>query len=377
MKNRFQLPLTALLLLMMACGDKDREATPSQQQEDDRTIKVDREQFETNGFELGTLEERDFPEVVGASGTLDVPPEHRAKVSAVLGGFVKKVPFLVGDRVKTGQTLLVLESQEFLQLQQKYLEIHNQLEFLRSEYRRNETLFEENITSQKNYLEAKSKYETSLATHKGLAGQLRMLNISPKSVEQGNLVAQALIPSPIDGKISRMEVSLGSYVTPATEILEVVDNGHLHLELTVFEKDILKVREGQKIRFTVPGASQHPVWGKVHLVGASIDGANRGITVHGHLDRGDDTLLPGMFVEALIMTDTSRGKSLPEGAVIESEGSTYVLKLVSRTEEEFVFQRIPVEPGRSFGGFTEILSKGSLGEDAQFLTKGAFDLLGG
>src|SRR5690606_31414619 len=239
-----------------------------------------------------------------------------------------------------------------------------------------ETLFEENITSQKNYLEAKSKYETSLATHKGLAGQLRMLNISPKSVEQGNLVAQALIPSPIDGKISRMEVSLGSYVTPATEILEVVDNGHLHLELTVFEKDILKVKEGQKIRFTVPGASQHPLWGAVHLVGASIDGANRGITVHGHLDRGDDTLLPGMFVEALIMTDTGRGKSLPEGALIESEGSTYVLKLLSRTEGKFGFQRIPVAPGRSFGGFTEILSKGSLGEDAQFLTKGAFDLLG-
>ncbi len=362
---------------MMACGSKEREASPSQQQQDSPTIRVSRQQFETNGFELGSMQERDLPEVVGTSGILEVPPQYRAEVSAVLGGFVKKVPFLIGDTVKKGQTLLVLESQEFLQLQQQYLEVHNQLEFLKSEYGRNKTLFEENITSQKNYLAAKSKYETALATHKGLAGQLQMLHSSPKSVEQGTLVPEISIPSPIDGKISKMEVSLGSYVSPATEIIEVVDQGELHLELTVYEKDILKVREGQKIRFTVPGASREPLWGKVFLVGASIDGAHRSIAVHGHIDREDNNLLPGMFVEALIMTELGRGMSLPEGAVIESEGSSYVLKLRSETNGEFEFERIAVEPGRTFGGYTEILSEEGLGEDSQFLTKGAFDLLGG
>lgn len=377
MKNKIQLPLAALSVLMLACGEKNREAAPSQEQQGPPTINISQEQFETNGFELGTLQERDFPEVVEASGTLDVPPEHRAKVSAVLGGFVKKAPLLVGDRVKKGQTLLVLESQEFLQLQQQYLEVHNQLEFLKSEYQRNKTLFEENITSQKNYLAAKSMYETSLATHKGLAQQLRMLNFSPKSVEAGNLVSQAVISSPIDGKIARMEVSLGSYVSPATEIIEVVDNGKLHLELTVYEKDILKVSEGQKIQFKVPGASEQALWGQVHLVGASIDGANRAIQVHGDLDQGDNTLLPGMFVEAMIMTDTGRGQSLPEGAIVESEGSSYVLKLLSRTDGELVFERVAVEQGKTFGGFTEIVSEATLGEDPQFLTKGAFDLLGG
>ena len=85
---------------------------------------------------------------------IDVPPENRASVTAFMGGFVKKTPLLVGDRVKKGQLLVVLENQEFVQMQQDYLEVFNQLDYLKAEFERNQTLFKEKIASQKNFLQA-------------------------------------------------------------------------------------------------------------------------------------------------------------------------------------------------------------------------------
>lgn len=204
-----------------------------------------------------------------------------------------------------------------------------------------------------------------------------MLNISPSKVEQGNISSQAAIYAPISGSITKMNVAKGSYVSPATEILEIVDNDHVHLELTVFEKDILKVKKGQKIQFRIPEASEEAFNGEVYLVGTSIDDAKRSIKVHGHLEHEEEAnFLPGMFVDAKIMTDTIKTLSLPEEAVIESEGTSYVLKLVNKQGAGYTFERIAVKQGNTYGGYTEIIST-DLNKADQFLTKGVFDLIGG
>lgn len=366
----------ALLLLIMGCGNQNKTETTDETSETS-TITVTGEQFNTNGFQLGKMEKRPFPYVVETSGTIDVPPKNKAIVTAYAGGYVKRTPLLVGDRVKRGQPLVVLENQEFVKMQQEYLEVFNQLDFLKSEYERNKTLFEEKIASQKQYLEAKSNYDTQMARYSGLREQLRMLNISPERVEQGNITSEATIYSPIEGSITKMNVSTGSYVSPASEILEIVDKVHIHLELVVFEKDILKVKKGQQIRFRIPEASEETYSAEVYLVGTSIEDAKRTIKVHGHLEKEDTDFLPGMFVDAMIMTDTTSSLSLPEEAVIDSEGSSYVLKLVSKNGDDYQFERVGVTPGTTFGGRTEILPSDNLKSDDQFLVKGVFDLIGG
>ena len=294
-----------------------------------------------------------------------------------MGGFVKTTSLLIGDQVKKGQLVVTLENQEFVQMQQDYLEIFNQLDFLKAEFERNQTLFEEKIASQKNFLQAKSNYETAKARYKGLREQLQMLNISPNRVEQGNITSQAVIYAPISGSVTKMNVAKGSYVSPATEIMEIVDNDHVHLELSVFEKDILKVKKGQRIQFKIPEASEDTFEAEVHLVGTSIDNTNRSIKVHGHLAHEEEAnFLPGMFVDAKIMTDTIKTLSLPEEAVIESEGTYYVLKLVDKENGGYTFEQIPVKQGNTYDGYTEIIAT-DLNETDQFLTKGVFDLIGG
>ena len=375
MKNIIQ--IAAVFLLLMGCGNKNNAESVSEEQAEATGIRVTQDQFDTNDLMLGTMEKRTFPKMVETSGMIDVPPENRASITAFMGGFVKNTSLLVGDQVKKGQLLVSLENQEFVQMQQDYLEIFNQLDFLKAEFERNQTLFEEKIASQKNFLQAKSNYETAKARYKGLREQLQMLNISPNRVEQGNITSQAVIYAPISGSVTKMNVAKGSYVSPATEIMEIVDNDHVHLELSVFEKDILKVKKGQRIQFKIPEASEDTFEAEVHLVGTSIDDTNRSIKVHGHLAHEEEAnFLPGMFVDAKIMTDTIKTLSLPEEAVIESEGTYYVLKLVDKENGGYTFEQIPVKQGNTYDGYTEIIAT-DLNETDQFLTKGVFDLIGG
>ena len=375
MKNIIQ--IAAVFLLLIGCGNKNNAESVSEEQVEPTGIRVTQDQFDTNDLMLGALEKRTFPKMVETSGMIDVPPENRASITAFMGGFVKNTSLLVGDQVKKGQLLVSLENQEFVQMQQDYLEIFNQLDFLKAEFERNQTLFEEKIASQKNFLQAKSNYETAKSRYKGLREQLQMLNISPNRVEQGNITSQAVIYAPISGSVTKMNVAKGSYVSPATEIMEIVDNDHVHLELSVFEKDILKVKKGQRIQFKIPEASEDTFEAEVHLVGTSIDNTNRSIKVHGHLAHEEEAnFLPGMFVDAKIMTDTIKTLSLPEEAVIESEGTYYVLKLVDKENGGYTFEQIPVKQGNTYDGYTEIIAT-DLNETDQFLTKGVFDLIGG
>ncbi|MBW8199155.1 efflux RND transporter periplasmic adaptor subunit [Flagellimonas abyssi] len=374
MKHIFQ--IAAVFLLLMGCGNKNSEASASEEQGEETGIVVSQDQFDTNNLTMGTMEKRTFPKMVETSGMIDVPPENRASVSAFMGGFVKQTSLLIGDKVKKGQLLVVLENQEFVQMQQEYLEVFNQLDFLKAEFERNQILFDEKIASQKNLLQAKSNYQTAQARYQGLGEQLRMLNISPSNVEKGIITSQASIYAPISGSVTKMNVAKGSYVSPATEILEIVDNEHVHLELTVFEKDILKVKKGQKIKFKIPEASEEAFNAEVHLVGTSIDNTKRTIKVHGHLEQEDGNFLPGMFVDAMIMTDTIKTWSLPEEAIIESEGNHYVLKLIAKKDGSYTFDRVAVKQGGTFDGYTEIISN-ELNETDQFLTKGVFDMIGG
>src|SRR5690606_30151658 len=113
----------------------------------------------------------------------------------------------------------------------------------------------------------------------GLRMQLVMLNISPEKVEAGDVTSSVTIFSPISGSITQVNVTKGSYVAPATPIIEIVDNDHIHIELSVFEKDIMKVKKGQKIDFKVPEASPDTFVAEVYLVGTSI-GKERTIMVH-------------------------------------------------------------------------------------------------
>jgi cobalt-zinc-cadmium efflux system membrane fusion protein len=371
--------LLSLAILFFSCNGSDKPAAGSGAEPDDGLIHVSKAQFEANGMKLGQAAFKAFPEILQVSGTVDVPPENRAAVSAISGGFVRDFTLLIGDRVRQGQRIVTLENPEFLQLQQQYLETREQLPYLKSEYDRQKTLFEERISSEKLFLQAESQYRTALARVNSLGRQLELLNISPAKVESGQLSSLSPVLSPIDGYITRANVRKGSFVSPATEIVEVVNSDHLHLELTVYEKDVQRVRVGQDIRFSLPELTDTQYDASVYLIGTALD-ENRTAKVHAHLkDEKQAHFLVGMFVRAEIELDGAAQKSylsLPETAVISTGGASYIMVLENSSDQGYAFRQVKVAVGPSALGFTSLQDGSGLDENTQVLVQGAFNLVG-
>ena len=235
-------------------------------------------------------------------------------------------------------------------------------------------MLEENITSQKSFLKAESEYKTAVGRSNSLKKSLQMLNINPASVLEGNIVSQVNIYSPIDGNVTKVYVITGSYVSPADQIMEIMNTDHIHLELKIFEKDLMQLKKAQVISFKVPEASQGVFKGDVHLVGTTIDAKSRIAMIHGHIDENDEAnFTAGMFVEANIVTGTSAHLALPEDAVVELEGKNYVLLVESEDANGYELRPIEVKVDDNYNGFTRF--KTDLPLDGKYLTKGGFVLL--
>lgn len=373
----YKIILLSLLFSLYNCGNKESQTTEQEVQEATTdVIQITQAQFEQNKMTLGTLEEKQFPTIINVNGMIDVPPENRAVVSATMGGYIKTTPLLIGDIVKKGQLLITVENPDFVALQQQYMEVKEQLTYLKAEYERQKIMVAENITSQKSFLKAESAYKTAVATYTGLRKQLTMLNISPAAVEKGIITAVASVYAPISGSITKVNVTKGTYVSPATSILEIIDNDHMHLELSVFEKDIMNVKKGQQIDFKIPEATTDIFKAKVHLVGTAIE-SNRTIKVHGHLENEENhNFLTGMFVEAAIITNTSLAKAIPSDAIVTVDATSYVLVLDKKENNIYSFSQKEVTVGTNYQGYSIIEDSDNFSATTQFLTKGAFNLVG-
>lgn len=371
MKN--SLYFIAFTLLFLSCKETKTEETLPKS---DGLITVTATQFQSVGMAIDSPKEQEFDVVVKTSGKIDVPPQNRAKVTTFIGGYVKATALLVGDKVSKGQALLTLENTEFLDIQKDYLEVSEQISYLKSEFERQKALYDEKITSQKNYLKAESEYRRTKGMYQSLRAKLLLLNINPANVEKGKLTSVVTIYSPISGDIVIMNANVGMHIDPSDVILEIVDTNHLHLELAVFEKDILKVKEGQEIKFTVPEATRDVFDAEVHLVGKSIEGSDRTINVHGHLDpKIRQRLLTGMFVDAGIVVDSKKGLSIPVEALITANNKSAVLLLQGQKGNTYTFKKVAVTVGEKSERFVEILPNSEINASSAILIKGVFELV--
>ena len=359
-------------LLLTACKEEVIEEVVHT---NDDEISISKEQFQTMKMEIGSPIEQDFNVVIKTTGKIDVPPKNRVKITTFLGGYIKSTHLLIGDKVKKGQALVTLENTEFIDIQKDYIEVAEQINYLKSEFERQKTLYDEKIASQKNYLKAESDYKRANGMYQSLKKKLELLNISPAQVQKGNLSSTITIYAPIAGDVTVMNANVGMFMAPSDIILEIVDTNHLHVELAIFEKDILHVKEGQNILFTVPQASKEEFKAKVVLVGKSIEGNDRTIMVHGHLDDAiKQRLLTGMYVEAKILTETKKGLGIPTDALMTENAKNYVLLLKSNATNQYDFEKVAVEIGESSEHFIEIIENNKVNKNSKILTKGVFDI---
>ena len=383
----FPLKPAAFLALLLAtgCGSKnettqtadapaasaakaDSTAAPT----DQVTLSADEQQLA--GIKTGPLTQRVLGAGLKVNGVLDVPPDQLVSISAPLGGIVERTALLQGTRVHKGQVLAVIRNPDFIQLQQSYLETQSQLTFARAELERQRELVREEVAPAKNLQRAQAEYSALQAQ---AAGQVARLRLAGLPVGARPFVSTATLRAPKDAFVKTVNVTVGQSVTPTDALFELVDPDHIHVELTVFEKDVPLLKKGQHIRFTLPNDSSAERTAKVYLIGRTVDEQQRTVRVHGHLDRENDpALLPGMFVRAVVETTSRRVPVLPDKAVVDYEGKQFVFRQEPEAAGKQHFRMVEVRRGEQADGYSEVLIPGRAADStARYVTEGAYSLL--
>jgi cobalt-zinc-cadmium efflux system membrane fusion protein len=379
LKNIYIILISLLAFFGVACKQSDSES-PAEEEEtyEDTVVVVTAAQAKAAGIVLGKVEEKKINGNVKVNGVLDVPPQQLVSISAPMGGFLKSTVLLQGSRVSKGQVIATMENLDFVQLQQDYLEAKNQFEFSKNDYERQLELAKENVNSQKTLQQSKSNYKSWEAKYNGLKEKLKVLKVDAESVEEGSLTSTINLYSPINGYVTEVNVNIGKFVNPTDVLFEIVDTEHLHAELIVFEKDIPKLKIGQKVRFTLANETDERI-ATVHLIGREIR-PDRTIRIHCHIDKEDNQLLPGMYLTAVVETGGAFVSAIVSEAVIDYQGKKYLFvadgENHNKKDHTATFDMVEVGTGNYELGYTELKLPGNFDLQKQIVIKGAYSLLG-
>ena len=384
--------IVILSMIFTSCGNniKDSKSVEEEHEESkNEEVSLTEEQFKNAAIEFGKVSQKQISGTFKVNGVLDVPPQQQISISVPMGGFLKKTDLLQGMKVNKGQLLGVIENSEYVQMQQDYLEAKSELEFANSDFKRQQELAKENVNSQKTVQQAKSTYNSLIARVNSLKEKIKVSGINLSAVEKGNIQSTMSIYSPITGFVTQVNANIGKFVNPTDVLFEIVDTEHLHAELTVFEKDVPKLKIGQKVRFTLANENTERT-AKIYLIGREI-GEDRTVRVHSHIDKEDLQLLPGMYLRAIIETGAGEVNALPNDAIVDFQGSKYIFikseevhkeeikkeeKEEVHEEEAFHFKMIPIQINNSDEGFTEVILPADFDQlKTEIVLKGAYDLL--
>ena len=381
-KSTFSWGLILILgsLFFVQCSSKTEEAATgielqSMEGESDQ-LTLTQAQFDAMDMQWGNMVLKTFSEEVKVQGEIKIPVEGMQDITPFYGGYVSGLKLIEGQQIRKGEVLFYLESPEFVRLQQDYLEASSQLNYLKEEFERQKTLFGEKIASQKGYLKAESEYQTTLARAESLKKQLGMIHVNTDNLTATTIQVKVPVISPISGFVESIFTVPGAFLPSASKAATLINTSHMHIELSVFEKDAIHVEEGQLVSFTMPDMPGQEFQAKVHMVGKAIS-EQRFIPVHAHLidESLESKLVPGMFLEAKIKLAPQEGWSLPASSVVNSDGVDYVLVQQGSNNIVFNLDKVEVKLGRQNDQLVEIYPNQKLDENSKILVKGGFTLL--
>ena len=365
--------IIAIALLTYGCSrrgasDEEQPDTEAVSQLASDQIIISAEQFKAMNLKIGAATQATVNDEVPATGTVDVPPQYMASISPLIGGVIQRVNVLPGQKVRKGETLATLQSLDFVQMQQDYLQAMSQLTYQQAELQRQKTLIAEDVGARKRLQQAEADYGSNRALVSSLALKLKSLGTSAASLKENNLLPVMRITSPIAGYVTATNVHLGQQVATTDVLFDVMNTEHKHLELSVFENDAFKIKLNQTILINDVKLGKETVQGRVYLVGKAFQGDARTIMLHGHVDNEaqESRLVPGMFLNARILTGSRIATTLPEAAVVRKGKTGFVYV---PTDQPRTYKRVPVTIGVLENGRIEVTTPVSL---TKVVTTGAY-----
>jgi membrane fusion protein, heavy metal efflux system len=345
-------------------------------------VQLTPEQLRAYGVETSIAKGGEIDIVLALPGEIAVNADTTGHVLPKLSGVVQKVTKNIGDQVKKGELMVVIESRELAAAKSEYLSARERVNAAQGVADREKALFDKGVSPEQDYISAKNELRSLEIELTAAEQALHAIGISEAQLEKivadpHSSLTRYDIYAPVSGRVLEKHASLGEMVSAETEMFLIADLSTVWVNLSVSQKDLPRVREGQKlaIRFT-PGTEDQaaedgppaiPVaQAKISYIDALVAEDTRTGTARVVLPNPKGAWKPGLFVSGLLSLDSAPAHVLiPLEAVVKFEGQPTVFVLDAHGLEPRA-----VTVGRESGLQAEILSGLEPGEE--YVSAGAY-----
>jgi cobalt-zinc-cadmium efflux system membrane fusion protein len=333
--------------------------------------------LQTVPFKTVTVQRRGLEQEIQATAVIAPNEDRLAHVSPRISGRVVAVKAFLGDSVEKGQTLAELDSLELGQAKAEYLKAKANVEVARANYKREERLFQQKISAEKEYLDARGEFLRSDTQLKATREALRLLGLAEQDIDRlswgGGTHPLSYFPllAPFTGTVVEKHVTLGELLGSTDKPYTIADLSTLWVLLDIYEKDLGRVHPGAQTRLAVEAYPGEPFQGTVTYVSDLLNETTRTAQARVEIANAEHKLKPGMFVTATIVVPVPSATeviAIPASAIQRVQGKP--MAFVQEAERVFVARQLKL--GRDSGPYTEVLE--GLREGERVVTKGGFYL---
>jgi len=339
---------------------------------DESIVKLSEEDATRFGIEVGRAGPGEFELYLSVPGEITINTDRMAHIVPRVPGIVREVRKRLGDPVKKGEVMAVMESRDLADAKTVYLASIDRFELANTIFKREDKLWKKKISSEQEYLDAKKAFAETKIQMRSAEQKLRALGFNAKYLEKlpsepAELLTTFKITAPFNCTVIQKHISLGEVVKDDADIFVVADLDTVWVDLQVHRKDVGFIRKGQKV--IIPAKSSVPeTKGVIGYVAPVIDEKTRTALARVVLDNTSGLLRPGTFITANVLV-----KKLNAEVVVAKSILQYVDdKTCVFIKNEYGFEARPVTIGRSNEKEVEIVSGLRAGET--IVTKNSFRL---
>ena len=360
--------LTSLLLIS---GCKKSQPSGASQTAQDPNLVMANEVLLAQ-IKISVVSQGDVSDILRVAGQIDFDEQALTRIGASVTGRVTQINAQLGNEVKKGDTLALINSSELSNSQLAYLKARSEKEFHRRTVQRAKTLFEADVISAAELQRRESEYEVASAQTRAAQDQLRVLGVNLKAMEElattGAIDSVASVMATIKGVVVERKVTTGQVVQPADVLFTVADLSRVWAVAQVPEQQVAQVKVGQSVRIEVPALENEKLIGKLIYVGQTVNPESRTVLVRTELDNTSGRLKPSMLASMLIESSPTKRVVVPITAIVREQDADYVFI----EEKPGSFRLKPVRLSSEHNGQRVVLD--GLSQGMRIVSDGAFHL---
>ena len=360
--------LTSLLLIS---GCKKSQPSGASQTAQDPNLVMANEALLAQ-IKISVVSQGDVSDILRVAGQIDFDEQALTRIGASVTGRVTQINAQLGNEVKKGDTLALINSSELSNSQLAYLKARSEKEFHRRTVQRAKTLFEADVISAAELQRRESEYEVASAQTRAAQDQLRVLGVNLKAMEElattGAIDSVASVMATIKGVVVERKVTTGQVVQPADVLFTVADLSRVWAVAQVPEQQVAQVKVGQSVRIEVPALENEKLIGKLIYVGQTVNPESRTVLVRTELENTSGRLKPSMLASMLIESTPTKRVVVPITAIVREQDADYVFI----EEKPGSFRLKPVRLSSEHNGQRVVLD--GLSQGMRIVSDGAFHL---